>query len=244
MKKTKIYAVTLSALLLLSGCESKLTNTAKGSLIGGGTGAALGMLVGGLSADKTGKGVGIGAAVGTAVGSGIGALIGSKMNKAAAAAEEIEDAQVETVTDDNGYEAVKVTFDSGILFKTGSSELSSSASSSLAKLASNVLNVNKDMDVEIQGYTDNQGWKNSTAEESVQKNLALSQQRAGSVSNFLQQCGVSSSQITSVVGYGEANPVADNTTEAGREQNRRVEIYLYASQALIQQAEAEAGAGS
>ena len=244
MKGMKYYAAALSTLLLFSGCDTKLSNTGKGSLIGGGSGAAVGMLIGGLAADNSGKGVGIGAVVGGAIGAGAGALIGSKMNKAAKAAEEIEEAQVETITDDNGYQAVRVTFDSGILFETGSSELSSAASASLAKLASNVLNVNKDMDVEIEGYTDNQGWKNSTAEESVEKNLVLSQQRAGSVSNFLQQCGVSSSQITSVVGYGEANPVADNSTEAGREQNRRVEIYLYASEELIQQAEAEAQAGS
>lgn len=241
MNKLKFTAACLSALLLLNGCDSTMSNTAKGSLIGAGSGAALGGLVGTLASSSKGKGAAIGTVVGAAVGTGVGALIGKKMDKAAAAAEQIEDAQVETVTDEYGYQAVKVTFDSGILFQTGSSTLSSSASASLAQFASTVLNVNKDMDVTIQGYTDNQGWKNSTAEQSVQKNLVLSQQRAGSVSNFLQQCGVSSSQITSVIGYGEADPVADNSTEAGREQNRRVEIYLYASEELIQEAQEQAG---
>ena len=108
-------------------------------------------------------------------------------------------------------------------------------------LPSTVLNVNKDMDVAIKGYTDNQGWKNSTAAQSVQKNMDLSLQRANSVSNYLKQCGVSSTQITSVEGLGEADPVADNSTAAGREQNRRVEVYLYASEKMIQEAQAQAG---
>lgn len=239
MKNLKITALFLSVSMLLSSCS--MNNTGKGTLIGAGGGAAVGSLVGTLVAGNKGKGAGIGAAVGTAVGAGVGALIGRKMDKAKAAAEAVENAQVETVTDNNGLQAVKVTFDSGILFATSSSSLSSSASASLAKFASTVLNVNKDMDVAIKGYTDNQPWKNSTAAESVQKNLNLSQQRADAVSNYLKQCGVSSTQITSVEGLGEANPVADNSTAAGQEQNRRVEVYLYASKAMIEAAQAEAG---
>lgn len=239
MKNLKITALFLSVSMLLSSCS--MNNTGKGALIGAGGGAAVGSLVGTLVAGNKGKGAGIGAAVGTAVGAGVGALIGRKMDKAKTAAEAVENAQVETVTDNNGLQAVKVTFDSGILFATSSASLSSSASASLAKFASTVLNVNKDMDVAIKGYTDNQPWKNSTAAESVQKNLNLSQQRADAVSNYLKQCGVSSTQITSVEGLGEANPVADNSTAAGQEQNRRVEIYLYASKAMIEAAQAEAG---
>lgn len=239
MKNFKFTALFLSVSLLLSSCS--MNNTGKGSLIGAGGGAAIGSLVGTLVSSNKGKGAGIGAAVGTAVGAGVGALIGRKMDKAKAAAEAVENAQVETVTDNNGLQAVKVTFDSGILFATSSSSLSSNASASLAKFASTVLNVNKDMDVAIKGYTDNQPWKNSTAAESVQKNLNLSKQRAEAVSNYLKQCGVSASQITSVEGLGEANPVADNSTAAGQEQNRRVEVYLYASKAMIEAAQAEAG---
>ena len=81
-------------------------------------------------------------------------------------------------------------------------------------------------------------WKNSTAEQSRQKNLDLSQERAQSVSSYLLACGASSSQIKSVTGMGEENPVADNSTAAGRQENRRVEVYMYASQQMIQQAEA------
>ena len=187
-----------------------MNNTTKGGLIGGGGGAALG--------------------------AGIGALIGK--GKGAAIGAAIEGAQVEQVTDNNGLQAVKVTFDSGILFGTGAATLSSSAKASLSKFANNVLKQNADMDVDIYGYTDNQGWKNSTAEQSKQKNIDLSQQRAQSVSTYLLSCGVAPAQVKGVEGLGEENPVADNATAAGREQNRRVEVYMYASQEMIRQAEA------
>ena len=117
------------------------------------------------------------------------------MDKAAQQAQQIEGAEVEQVTDNNGLQAVKVTFDSGILFTTSSATLSSAAKASLSKFANNVLNQNRDMDVSIYGYTDNQGWKNSTAAQSQQKNLNLSQERAQSVASYLLNCGVSSNQI-------------------------------------------------
>lgn len=235
MKKTSCMAILLSGCLVLSGCGS-LNNTAKGGMIGGGSGAALGALIGGIAGH--GKGAAIGAAVGAAVGTGAGVLIGRKMDKAAEQAAQIEGAEVEQVTDNNGLQAVKVTFDSGILFTTSSSTLSASAKSALSKFANNVLIQNPGMDVAIYGYTDNTGWKNSTAEQSVQKNLELSQARAQSVSNYLRECGTTISQIKSVEGLGESNPVADNSTEAGRQENRRVEVYMYASQQMIQAAEA------
>lgn len=213
-----------------------MSNTGKGALIGGGSGAAVGAGLGAIFGK--GKGAAIGAAVGAAVGTTAGALIGKKMDKAAEQAKQVEGAQVEQVTDNNGLQAVKVTFDSGILFSTSSATLSASAKASLSKFANNVLKQNRDMDVAIYGYTDNQGWKNSTAEQSKQKNLNLSQERAQSVASYLLGCGVSSTQIKTVEGMGEANPVADNSTEAGRQENRRVEVYLYASQQMIQQAEA------
>ena len=181
----------------------------------------------------------VGAAIGGAVGAGAGVIIGHKMDKAKKEAEAVQNAQVESVTDANGLQAVKVTFDSGILFTTGSSTLSSTAKTSLTQF-SNVLKSNADCDVAVQGYTDNAGWKNSTAEQSKQKNLNLSQQRAQSVTNYLLSLGVPSTQIRSTMGYGEDNPVADNSTAAGKAQNRRVEVYLYASQAMIQAAEAQA----
>ena len=235
MRKTKFTALLLCITLILSGCAS-MNNTTKGGLLGGGGGAALGALIGGIAGK--GKGAAIGAAIGAAVGTGAGVVIGKKMDKAAAEAAKIEGAQVEQVTDNNGLQAVKVTFDSGILFGTGASTLSSSAKASLSKFANNVLKQNTDMDVDIYGFTDNQGWKNSTAEQSYQKNLNLSQERAQSVSTYLMACGVTGKQIKVVEGLGEANPVADNSTAAGRQENRRVEVYMYASAEMIQQAEA------
>ena len=235
MKGTKFMALLLCVTMVLSGCGS-MNNTTKGGLLGGGGGAALGAVVGGIFGK--GKGAAIGAGIGAAVGAGAGVLIGKKMDKAAAEAAAIEGAQVEQIQDVNGLQAIKMTFDTGILFETGASSLSSSAKASLSKFANNILKQYTDMDVDIYGYTDNQGWKNATAEQSKQKNLDLSQERAQSVSTYLMSCGITSAQIKSVQGLGEENPVADNSTASGRQENRRVEVYMYASPEMIQQAEA------
>ena len=98
----------------------------------------MGAIIGGIAGH--GKGAAIGAAVGAAVGTGAGVLIGKKMDKAAEEAAQIQGAQVEQVTDNNGLQAVKVTFDSGILFNTGNAALSAQAKSALSKFANNVLN--------------------------------------------------------------------------------------------------------
>ena len=230
MKALKVTALALCAGMIMASC----TNMAKGTAIGAGGGAVLGAIIG-----KVAGNTAVGAAIGGAVGAGAGAIIGKKMDKAKKEAEAVQNAQVEAVTDANGLEAVKVTFDSGILFATGSSTLSSTAKTSLFQFA-NVLKGNADCDVAVQGYTDNAGWKNSTAAQSQQKNLDLSQQRAQSVTNYLLSQGVNPAQIRSTMGYGESNPVADNSTAAGKAQNRRVEVYMYASQKMIQEAQQQA----
>ena len=227
MKKIKVFSFVLCLALVVAGCN----NTQKGAAIGTGGGALLGAIVGKIAGNTS-----VGAAIGGAVGAGAGALIGKKMDKAKAEAEAVQNAQVESVTDANGLQAVKVTFDSGILFQTGKADLSATAKSSLQQF-SQVLKNNTACDVAIQGYTDNTGWKNSTAAQSAEKNKALSLDRATSVSTYLQALGVSAAQIKSVEGLGEANPVADNSTAAGKEQNRRVEVYMYASQEMIKAAE-------
>lgn len=232
MKSLKTICVALCVALVLVGCN--MSNTAKGTAIGAGGGAALGAIVGALAGNTV-----IGAAVGTAVGAGAGAIIGNKMDKAKKEAEAIQNAQVEEVKDANGLDAVKVTFASGILFDTGKDHLSTQAKTSLQELAG-VLKNNSDCDVAIQGYTDNQGWKNSTAEQSAQKNQALSLDRATAVSSYLQALSVPATQIKSVEGFGESNPVASNATKEGQAQNRRVEVYMYASQKMIQEAEQQA----
>jgi outer membrane protein OmpA-like peptidoglycan-associated protein len=230
MKNFKFLAVALSALLILSGCGN-MNNATKGGLLGGGGGAALGALAGYLIG-KDAKGAAIGAAVGGAVGTGAGVIIGKKMDKAKAAAEAVKNAQVEAIKDANGLQAVKVTFDSGILFATNKSDLNAAAKTSLQKFANDVLKANPDIDVAIVGHTDNTG--------SDAINNPLSEKRAQSVEAYLKQCGASASQIKSVGGAGSTQPVADNSTAAGRQQNRRVEVFLYASKAMIDAANKEA----
>ena len=222
MKFIKSVSVVLCALMVLSGCSS-LNNTAKGSLIGAGGGAALGLLIGHFAGNKA-VGAAVGAAVGTAVGAGAGALIGRKMDKAAAAAAAIENASVETVTDANNLKAVKVTFDSGVLFATNKYDLNNAARNDLAQFAQ-VLKTYSDTDVAIFGHTD------STGSDAI--NNPLSVNRANAVASYLKSLGVSESQIKTVEGFGSTAPVGDNSTAAGRAQNRRVEVYMYASESMI-----------
>ena len=220
MKKMKFMALLMSAALMLGGCG--MSNTAKGGMMGGGSGAALGALIGQI-AGKSGKSTAIGAAIGTAVGTTAGILIGKKMDKAKAAAEAVENAQVEGVTDANGLQAVKVTFDSGILFDLNSSTLKSAARNSLTEF-STVLKNNNNMDVAIFGHTDKTG--------TLEVNQRISLQRAQSVQNFLKGQGVAADQMVTVEGkdyqeYDDAKSAAEN---------RRVEIYLYASKEMIEAA--------
>jgi outer membrane protein OmpA-like peptidoglycan-associated protein len=146
-----------------------------------------------------------------------------------AQAQAVQNAQVEQVTDANGLQAVKVTFDSGILFATNSSTLTASSKNALNQFAG-VLKNNTDCDIAIYGHTDN------TGNDAI--NNPLSVKRAQAVETYLKSQGVSAAQIKTVDGQGSTNPVADNSTAEGRKQNRRVEVYMYASQAMIQAAEA------
>ena len=220
MKKMNFAVAALSMLLVFGSCG---TNQKTGTAVGAGSGAALGALVGGLlNNSHRGTGAAVGGAIGATVGAVAGNLIGKHMDKVKQQAQQIQNAQVETVTDANGLAAVKVTFDSGILFKTSKYDLSADAMNDLAQFAK-VLKNNTDCEVAIQGYTD------ATGSDGI--NLPLSQNRANSVSNYLKSCGVTSSQIKSVEGLGSANPVVD--TKEACAQNRRVEVYMYASQAMV-----------
>ena len=222
MKKIKFFSIGLCFALVLAGCN----NTQKGAAIGAGGGAVIGAIVGKLAGNTA-----VGAAVGAAVGTGAGAIIGKKMDKAKAQAEAVKNAQVQQVTDINGLPALKVTFDSGILFTTNKAELNAAAKTSLTEF-SKVVKENSDMDIAIIGHTDNTG--------SDAINNPLSENRAKSVSTYLKNSGVNASQIKTVEGQGSKNPVADNSTAEGRTQNRRVEVYIYASQEMIKAAEAQA----
>lgn len=227
MKHLKTTAFVLSASLLLASCgtTTNLNNTAKGGMIGGGGGAAAGAIIGGLIGK--GKGAAIGAAVGAAVGAGTGVIIGKKMDKKAAEAAKIEGAQVEQVTDVNGLPAVKVSFAAGILFGFNSSALSNDAKASLRDL-SQILKNDNTTDITIIGHTDKVG--------SYEANQKVSKNRAYSVENYLQDCGVSPAQFKEVKGMGYDQYDESKTAE----QNRRVEVYMYASEQMIQEAEAQA----
>lgn len=238
MKGLKIWASAMCLALVVSGCGS-MSNTGKGALIGTaaggaagtGVGALIGHLVGGSKGTK--MGAIIGAAAGTAVGATAGTLIGRKMDKAAAAAKALEAAQVEKTKDSNGLDAVKVTFDNGILFAVGKSALTDAAQASLKKFATDVLNVYTDCDVSICGFASSDG--------SDATNLTLSQNRASSVSNYLtKNCGVNTKQIKDTKGYGE-DPnflIYDANGKEDMKASRRVEVYLYASEAMISAANA------
>lgn len=229
--KTFHYATTLllSGAILFSSCASSKwsaqNNQTKGGILGGAGGAILGAGIGAIAGK--GKGAVIGAAVGGAVGAGAGVLIGRKMDKQQAELEQIEGAQVETVTDSNNLQAIKVTFDSGILFATGKSTLSAASKDALLKFAAS-LKSNPETDVQICGHTDNTG--------SREINVRLSNERAEAVSKYLIESGVPGVRLKTE-GKAYDQPVASNETAEGRAQNRRVEIFITANQTMIKQAE-------
>ena len=220
MNKVKGMTLAMGMLAVVS-CSTK---QGTGSLIGAGGGALVGGIIGKLAGNTA-----VGAAIGGAVGAGAGAIIGHHMDKVAEQAKQIENAKVEKVTDSNGLEAVKVTFDSGILFATNKADLNANSKSALANF-SKTLRENNLLSVDIYGHTD------STCNDGI--NIPLSNKRAQSVESYLKSCGVSASQFKNVSGKGSSEPVADNSTVEGRKQNRRVEVYLYASQAMVDAANA------
>ncbi|MDR0989074.1 MAG: OmpA family protein [Prevotellaceae bacterium] len=222
MKKMKVSALLLCGALLWASCAS-MNNTTKGGIIGGGSGAAAGAIIGGLLGK--GKGAAIGAALGAAVGTGAGVVIGKKMDKKAAEAAKIEGAQVEQVTDNNGLAAVKVSFDSGILFGFNSASLNNTSKASLRQLAE-ILRSDKTTDIAIIGHTDKVG--------TYEANIKVSKERAYSVENYLQECGVSPAQFKQVEGVGYNQ--YDETKTA--DQNRRVEVYMFASEQMVKEAQA------
>ena len=224
MKKTLCLLLSAMLMLGISGCGS-MNNATKGGLIGGGGGAAIGAGIGALIGK--GKGAAIGGAIGAVAGGVAGTLIGKKMDKQARELAQIAGAQVDTVTDVNGFEGIKVTFDNGILFGFNSSKLGQSAEASLTEFAKSLIN-NPQTDVQIYGHTDNVGTRAA--------NEKVSNARATEVKNYLTNAGVPAARLSSR-GLAYDYPVASNDTEAGRAQNRRVEIYITANEDMIQAAQ-------
>jgi len=203
-------ALVLGLTLLIGGCAS-LSNTEKGAIIGAGAGAAGGAAVG-----KAAGGTAEGAILGAVIGGTAGAIIGQRMDKKAEELdEELENAEVERVG-----EGIKVTFDSGILFDFDSSALRDEAQRNLREFSESMEDF-EDTNILIVGHTDARG--------SESYNQDLSERRAQSATDYLTRQGITSNRITSV-GKGESEPVASNETADGRQQNRRVEVAIYANE--------------
>lgn len=201
----------LSIFLVAASCNS--SRTLKGGAIGAGAGGAIGGLLGSKS-NNTAKGAILGAAIGGAA----GALVGKYMDKQAEELErDLEGAKIERVG-----EGIKITFASGILFATNSSSLSATSETNLTNLAE-TLKKYDDTEILIEGHTDNMG--------TDEYNQELSEKRAQSVSTKLAELAVAANRMTQV-GHGESMPVADNATNEGRTQNRRVEIAIFANDKL------------
>ncbi len=212
---TKSMVLLLAASLMLS-C-STMNRAEKGAVIGVGAGAAVGAGIGKLAGNT-----GLGAVIGAAVGGAGGAMIGKYMDKQAKEMEaEMEAAKVERVG-----EGIKVTFDSGLLFSINSSDLSAKSKQELTNF-SEVLNKYPDTNIYIDGHTDDTG--------SNEYNKTLSEKRANSVATYLANQKVERTRFT-VRGFGEDQPMIENTSEANRAQNRRVEVIIVANEELVKQA--------
>ena len=222
MRNWKFLSVLLLCMAVVFSSCGTWNNTAEGTAIGVGGGAAVGAGIGAIAGNTA-----LGSIIGAAVGGTAGALIGKKMDKQKKELEASlpEEAVVETI---NEGEALKVTFDSGILFATNSSTVSAASKSALRNLATS-LNANPDTDIKIVGHTDSTG--------KVDYNQTLSEKRAKSVYDYLMEDqGISSTRMT-FEGKGIHEPVADNATPEGRAKNRRVEILILPNQRMIQQAQ-------
>jgi outer membrane protein OmpA-like peptidoglycan-associated protein len=209
-------ALVLCVVLAGMGCSA--SNTVKGGAIGAGAGAVIGGVIGNQMGNTA-----VGAIIGAAVGGTAGALIGNYMDKQAEELQnDIKDAKIERIG-----EGIKITFNSGILFKTNSADLQPAAKENIEKLGT-VLKKYADTNILVEGHTDSTG--------TDAYNQALSERRAQSVALFTQNQGVAGTRFT-IKGYGESQPVAPNATAEGRQKNRRVEIAIMANDDLKKAAE-------
>lgn len=212
--------ITLAAgMAILAACttttengETDRNNTATGAIIGAVAGAVIGSQV-----DDDGnrdRGILVGAAAGAAAGAGIGKVMDNQEDDFREALEEEQrrsDIEIERVRDD----LLKLTFDSEVTFDVDSALIKSSFRSSLDKVA-DVL-IKYDSDAQVVGHTDSTG--------SEAYNQQLSERRATSVKVYLVEQGANNYQL-SAIGRGETQPRETNATAAGRQLNRRVEIFV------------------
>ena len=197
--------------IILSACatnpytgESQVSKTAWGTGIGTAAGAGIGALIGGK------KGALIGAGAGALVGVGTGAYMDAQAKKLR---QELVGTGVQVISQ-NGQ--VQLIMPGNITFGTNEANIQSAFMPTLNSIAKVIKEYNKTM-VQVVGYTDNTG--------SAAYNNTLSLRRANAVSNYLRLQGVSADRLITD-GLGPQNPIASNATAQGREQNRRVEIFL------------------
>lgn len=220
VRSSRSLALFAGAALALNGCAS-LNNKEKGGIIGAAGGAVVGGAIG-----KANGSTAKGAILGAVVGGAAGMIIGHQMDKQAAELKQnIPGAVVERVG-----EGIQVTFASGLLFDFDSDVVRSEAATNLRNLAAS-LDKYPGSDLLIVGHTDNVGTDSY--------NLGLSERRAQSAATYLVTQGVDRSRLSSR-GLGETEPVAPNDTDADRSRNRRVEVAIYASEALRAQARRQA----
>ena len=216
--------IALAAFVALGtvGCSTweGMGNRERGAVIGAGGGAVAGGVIG----NQVGN-TAAGAIIGAAVGGAAGAIIGHQMDQQAEEMDDIAGADVQRVG-----EGIVVTFDSGILFAFDSDALQPNARANLTELAQS-LQRHPDTNVLIVGHTDATG--------ADDYNMNLSYRRANSAAQYLQAQGVAGSRVETA-GRGETEPIASNDSEAGRQENRRVEIAIFASEDMQDEARAAA----
>ena len=218
MKSTnKFLMAALITTTTLGAVSCKSSNAVKGGAIGGSAGGILGGVIAGEGNTA------VGVLIGSAIGGSAGAVIGNQMDKAADELErDLEGANVERVG-----EGIKITFDSGLMFGVDKSELSEASKQNLIELAE-TLKQYEETNILVEGHTDDTG--------SDDYNMDLSRRRAYSVEDFLTGNGIEKKRME-ITAYGEMQPAASNDTDEGRQQNRRVEVAIYANKKMQKMAE-------
>ena len=210
----KKWFFTLLIVIIFAGCAPPINKQEQGTRIGVGAGAAGGALLGQLIGGNT-QATLIGAGIGALAGGLIGNQVGKSMDEQEAALRR-ELAAIDAANIQRNADVLAVTFKSDYLFAVGSSNLNPGAYEEINRV-SRVLNQYPDTRIQVAGHTDYTG--------SEQTNQTLSERRAENVENALIGQGVNPSRITTI-GFGESAPIADNSSEAGRQLNRRVVITI------------------
>jgi outer membrane protein OmpA-like peptidoglycan-associated protein len=204
--RTLLVAASAAAMLMAGCADMNLSETQKGTAIGAGVGALAGAAIG-----RDAKGAAIGAGVGA-----LGGYVWSKhmQDKKLAMERATMGSGVQvSQTPDN---QLKLNIPSDISFDTGRADIKPRLRPILDQFASG-LSTQPNTEVRIIGHTDSQG--------SDAVNDPLSLNRAQAAKQYLAARGVDPNRVV-VAGRGEHEPIADNSTEAGRARNRRVEIFL------------------